>query len=366
MAAIHGPSDGEALYDLGYALYERRIFEGAAAVLARARAFFPGEEALVTEHVAALDEDGRNAEACEVLRSEGALLTESFICRYLLAFNLVMSGDLKGAGTAAADLAPRDADESFMARRIHEMLARGATAGPVSRLDGMDLRGWHFVTTGSLLLHLSPYGFDDGMRGRYAYTEDSEDRCRHGVERACLALAELERRPTRIMGASDRDSQIFSTATGLALGLPVEPIDERPGLVVVYDLANVPLEELKLLATRREGQLVFAQAACWTEPPGFVPDLVTYLYQVNHAPWEERSRLGEREARPASTEPAGVIAQRIHASTGKESDLAPGDSDAGLTSFCAAVAGAFGKGSNGERRVPLWGGGGPVKSSRFL
>jgi len=47
----------------------------------------------------------------------------------------------------------------------------------VTSLDRQDLRGWHYVLTGGILASLSPYGFDDGMTGRWAYLSDSVSRC---------------------------------------------------------------------------------------------------------------------------------------------------------------------------------------------
>jgi hypothetical protein len=43
----------------------------------------------------------------------------------------------------------------------------------VTSLDRQDLRGWHYVLTGGVLGSLSPYGFDVGMTGRWAYVSDS-------------------------------------------------------------------------------------------------------------------------------------------------------------------------------------------------
>jgi hypothetical protein len=57
------------------------------------------------------------------------------------------------------------------------MLARAGIAHAVTSLDRQDLRGWHYVLTGGILASLSPYGFDDGMTGRWAYLSDSVSRC---------------------------------------------------------------------------------------------------------------------------------------------------------------------------------------------
>ena len=69
------------LYSLGYALIELGLPDVAACALSRANALTPGEQPIVTELVAALERDGRNQEACEVLRAEPQLCEESFVCR---------------------------------------------------------------------------------------------------------------------------------------------------------------------------------------------------------------------------------------------------------------------------------------------
>ena len=58
------------------------------------------------------------------------------------------------------------------------MLARADIARAVTPLDHQDLRGWHYVLTGGILAGLSPYGFDAGMTGRWAYVNDSMDAAR--------------------------------------------------------------------------------------------------------------------------------------------------------------------------------------------
>jgi len=68
------------------------------------------------------------------------------------------------------------------------MLARAGIARAVTSLDRQDLRGWHYVLTGGVLGRLSPYGFDAGMTGRWAYVSDSVEDCAAALRRLRLIL----------------------------------------------------------------------------------------------------------------------------------------------------------------------------------
>src|SRR5262249_55251727 len=140
-------------------------------------------------------------------------------------------------------------------------------------------RGWHFVLTGGLLLHLSPYGFDV-MRGRYAFVQDSEATCLEGIRRLEAVLGALELGPPRVLVLEDRASAILGHAAAEVLRLPVAswPSDE-PGLIVAYDLAS--LGDLQSLREYRPGQILWGHASCWTEVQPVAADFVTFLHQQN-------------------------------------------------------------------------------------
>src|SRR4029078_12210492 len=106
------------------------------------------------------------------------------------------------------------------APRIEGYLARADAARGHAPLDATDLRGWHFVLTGGLLLHISPHGFDEGMRGRYAFVPDSPATCFEGIRRVALVLDALDHRPERVLAPADRASAILAPATAIALNLP--------------------------------------------------------------------------------------------------------------------------------------------------
>jgi hypothetical protein len=160
--AADAPDDVRALYALGYGLIEQDLNGIAATVLARANLLLPNQERLVTELACALERDLRFHEVCRFLRAAPELVEQSFQCRYLLAYNALMTGDLIEPRQMLRGLDPgNDPDRIFMADRIAGMLSRADAVRGVTPLNETGLRGWHFVLTGGLLLHLSPFGFED-------------------------------------------------------------------------------------------------------------------------------------------------------------------------------------------------------------
>lgn len=378
LAAAGAPDDVGALYQLGYQMIEQSLHDMAATVLARAHRLAPAEEGVLTEFVAALERAGRHGEACRVLRAAPGVLAASPVSRYLLGYNALMTGDLIEPRAVLRDMGePDDERVAYMVGQLRAMVRRADAVRGVTPLDDADLRGWHFVVTGGLLLHLSPYGFDEGMRGRYAYFQDSPALCLEGLRRLEAVLAAWGTRPDRVFLLDDRDSTILGLAAARVLGLPAEPWpatsgNDRPGLVVAYDLRKATDPAVQSLYDHRPGQLLWSHASSWTDESPFAADLTTYLYQYNVSPWEGGGLRRDPETQqtvrtPPAEGPAEELARAVAEATlepGALADLpqlvalaqaaraAPGD----------AAAGAFL--SSGHRRRQRTDS--PVKSNRFV
>lgn len=367
-AASVAIGDDAALYELGYQLIEAGLPGIAATVLRRCLALVPGSEPVVTELVAALERELRYRDARELLEAHPELRAESFLCRYLYAYDAAMSGELAVTREVAPTLVPRDDGERFMADRIAQMVARADRLAAVAPLDGADLRGWHHVLTGGILLHRSPHGFDDAMRGRYAWLQDSEARVRTGLERLREALAAWGTAVSCVYAVPGRDHEIVAEAAARLFGVPRVPWPvvgvPAPGLVVVYDLAQVPWRELERLVERREGQILYAHASPWTEDAGVAPDVTTLLHQNLVAPWGERLVLAPGgdapRTRPADERPVEVIGAAVAAAAGLGDDDVACDDLPGLAALIAAAGPPL-----VGRRERLWAGS-PVQSNRFL
>ena len=285
------PNDADALYDLAYELYEESAHSIAATFLSRANKIKPQDEKIVSELIVNLEFMMLNQDACDILSEMKELLETSEFCRYLLGFNRIMTGNIdetKKIITTIQD--SQDKDIQFMANSLKGMIERASILKNSRSLDNTDLRGWHMVLNGSILLHLSPYGIDEGMYGRYAYISDSYSLCHHGIERLSSVLEAAKIKIPCILSLPDRSSQILAMATSEILKKPFKIWDEvdinTKGLIVAYDLNEISSDELIIeIADHRPGQILWAHASCWTFPFPYAPDITTYLYQQNNSPW---------------------------------------------------------------------------------
>lgn len=366
--------DLQALYDLGYALIEQKMPGVAATVLSRALVLAPGEEGVVTELCAAFEAMGRNDEAVALLRSDPELLEDSALCRYLLGFNALVTADVDEARRMIESLArERDETMAFLRDSLSGMVGRlDALRGAGRALDERDLRGWHFVVTGALLLHVSPHGFEEGMRGRYAFVQDSPALVHENLLRLRAVLEELGVTPEAIAATPDRDGTVLAHAASRVLERKLVPLSEKSrALIVAYDLELCDLPTARLLSEHRKGQLLFTQAGRWTDPFPFTPDVVGFLHQQNH-PWWRRQLTVDASTKAwtlgeADTRAPEEIAEEIAAAQVPEEALADLDDLRALARIAKPLTGAAAAGAlraSGKRRRNY--GDSPVKSNRFL
>jgi len=364
-AAVRDPDSPDRLYDLGYALIDAGAPAIAAAVLWRCLALVGDSEEVVCELVSALESALAYPDAVAVLEDHAALRARSFLCRYLYAFNAAMAGRLDITRGALAELSPESAETTGLRDTIRGICERADRVAGICPLDARDLRGWHYVLTGGLLSHQSPYGFDDPMHGRYAWLADSLPRLATGLDRLAQLVAPLAL--PCIYAPPGRDHEIIAEAAALRLGIPLAPWPAigvpAPGLIVMYDLAQLPSGDVARLVQRRPDQIVFAHASPWTSDSPLAPDLTTLLYQSLVAPWAAHT-IVDPETRAISEaapdeRPAAEIAGELAAS--------PGLDDAELTAdeparWAALVTEVWPPAPGPRSR--LWAGG-PVPSSRF-
>ncbi|HEY3450410.1 MAG TPA: hypothetical protein VGK67_28910 [Myxococcales bacterium] len=321
-AAAGAPDDVDKLFAAAYELYEQSQYGSAAALLARADALDPGKPKIVNELVSNLEALMLSAEACKVLRASGVVDRDP-LSAYLLGFNSAMAGDLATTRSLLPGLRAgvKNPQLGFMVDSLEGILARADALQGASKLDDRDLRGWHFVLNGALLLHLSPHGLAEPMRGRYAYVSDSYGLIHEGLERAGAALKAAGIALASVTSPPGRSHEIVAAAAAQLLGVPRVAWEERaaktPCLVAAYDLdALGDLELMKVLRDHAPGQILWAHASCWTNPFPFAPDLTTFLYQTNAAPWAE-GRLqvdpDTKKLRPSAADEAPIedLAKRI-------------------------------------------------------
>ncbi|MGW0599339.1 hypothetical protein ACWD11_19600 [Streptomyces sp. NPDC002776] len=362
------PDRPQELYDFGYACVERGVAHLAIPALREALRLVPDSKAALRELVSAYEGEERHGEAVQVLAAHESTL-DAWPDRYLLVHNALMSGDLALARRQHALLTDPEDEQWLSAQaRQRRMLERAASVETGGALDRSDLRGWQYVLGGTVLGTLSPYGFDAGMTGRYAWLQDTCDQCLHGLLRLRTVLAAAGARPTSVSLLPDRGSRILGLAAAEVLGLPALPFaPERADTVVVaYDLNEVSPEIIDHLFERTPGQILHEHASCWTDPPAVTADSVTLLHQSATAPWDgvlQQAQDGGVERTAADARPESEIAADIVAAdpAPDEGDgESPADPDERLTRFVTAVRDTWLQGDRAH--LPS---SGPVPSSRF-
>jgi len=373
--------DPRALYDFGYACIERGVDGLAIRPLTQALELVPDAAPVLSELVAALEHEGRHAQALTVLEEHEPAMEWSN--RFQYVYNALMAGSLEKAHTGFTRLPePEDASWRPAREKVRHMLARADVAGGAASLDHQDLRGWHYVLTGGLLTSLSPYGFGAGMTGRWAYISDSAEGCAEALRRLRLILDASGADPQAVTLLPGRSNLVLGIAAAELLGVPTQRFDpDKPAahsLVVAYDLTETDPQAVTALRGRAPGQILFERATRWTDPPRITADVSGLLAQTVVPPWGARLRRledGTLGQDPEDDRPAEVVAAEIVRAEPDRDDgdgETPADPDEGLRRFVATVAQAGTGARDGDGR---WLGGGireyvhnagPVPSSRFL
>ncbi len=245
-AVIRDPDSPDQLYQLGYALIDAGAPEVAATVLWHCLALVGDGEEVVCELVSALESALAHQDAFDVLAQHEALRARSFLPRYLYAYNAAMTGRLDIARATLPTLAPTSPETEPLHATIAGIVGRADRVDGATPLDPLDLRGWHYVLSGSLVMHQSPYGFDEPMHGRFAWLADSIPRVAYGIDRLGALIAPLGL--PCVYAPAGRDHEILAEAIARRLGMARAPWPvigvPAPGLVCVYDLANLPAAHL--------------------------------------------------------------------------------------------------------------------------
>ena len=377
-AVAEDQADPRAYYDFGYACIERGVQYLAVRPLARALELAPDSAPVLGELVTALESDWQHARAVTVLEEHES--TMQWWNRFQYVYNALMAGDLEKAAEGFGRLPePEDTAWTPAREKVRHMLARADAVRAVTPLSREDLRGWHYVLTGGVLGGLSPYGFNQGMTGRWAYVNDSTASCAAALRRLGLILEAAGVAPESVSPLPDRSSQIVGAAVATMLGLPIADFDpSRPAahsLVVAYDLTDTDQDAVAALRPRAPAQILFERATRWTAPPRVTADVTGLLGQIVVPPWAAQLRSiedGSVSDGPADDRPAEAIADEIVHTTpaqDKGDGGTPPDPDEDLQRFVAAVTTPAARERDGG-----WLGGireyihdaGPVPSSRFL
>ena len=369
------PDNVNVLYDVAYTMFDQQLYAIAANLLLRANDLAPGQPGILSELSTNFEELMLNHTALDLLQNSSATEHDALCC-YLLGFHALMSGDVRQAQTVIPKLKQFEIDDNVAAyiQTLEAMVERAEALAGVCKLDNQDLTGWHMVINGGVLLHESPYGYNEGMSGRYCYIQDSYSLIKEGILRLRLVFDAAGIKIDRVVSAADRSSKIIAVAAASILDVPFEvwqPGDNRHGLLVAYDLTLVDDEMWEHASTHQPGQVLWAHANCWTQPIPFTPDIMTMQHQTNINPWEGGAPAFDPDTKENSVSEADNaseqdIAQRIVEASISDASVS---SDETLLAMLKAIKKVQGDAAAGifknQGRRSRQRKGSPVKSSYF-
>ena len=296
------PDDVDALYHAGFGLVENDLPGFAATLLGRAAAIAPAELRVLTERVTALELLGAYRDAATAAATRHPALADSFLARYLHAFEAGLAGDLAPARAARDWLEAHAADEAerFMAQRISGWTDRAdALCGAMESPPEGDLARWHALLFGGVVLAVAPEGAPGSAgAGRFGLREDRAEDVRRAVDAVGAVLAGLERAPERVYRLDERRSRILAAVAGASWGVPVAVWSAEaraPGVVVAWDLRKLPSEERDALRQSVPGEVLWDHACAWTVEARLTADLTSAVSQGTLPAWDPDEEVPEAE-----------------------------------------------------------------------
>lgn len=307
------PSNPDRGYELGYTLIEHGRADLAIGVLSRAHHQVSGNARIVAELITALEIKGRHEEIAVVLARESELVDSTHHFAYLKAFNSIVLGELN----EARQILPRllnttDETQIYMTKRIQGMLMRADVIEASQPLERSNLRGWHYVMTGGILLHIAPDNMAGRLRGGYGKTWDTDNRVLLGLSSLVAVCEVLDLTFPAILIPPDRNSQILGHALGALFQLPVEEWfgDSEAGIVTVYDVGELIPELRQPLKEHHPNQSLFVQSCSSLREHIVAPDLLTYFYEFNTSPWSSGISIENQYIEAVKGDPEDV-AERV-------------------------------------------------------
>lgn len=310
----------DALYQLGFELINAQYPDLGSAVLSYALRQSPQDLRILYELTASLEMQGLYEVALKYLKDSN---TDAFLARYLMAFNTLMTGDITESKKITATLRANSESSNQMLKRLHNIFARAEAVDGVTPLDKSDYRGWHFILTGGLLLHLPDP--TENNYGQYEYLEDSESLCKEGIYRLCSIFDVWKMHIPRILSFNNPESQRLGLAFSDTLGIPEKKVvtPKEAGLFVIYDYSNVIPEVIDTISKYKIGQQIYCHASQFTREYKVAPDFTNLMYSSIISPWDRHIIFPRRPELPTSapTESNEQLAKRIVESDIRKSNL---------------------------------------------
>ncbi len=314
--AAAAPDDPRAIFDAAYQLIERQAPHLAGGLLVRAWSANPSELKLLHELVAALELQGRYADARDRLRVPAEQADAAFLTRYLYAFNSIVVDDYDTARAILRTLAPGgDTSREFMVARLEDALRRADLVGSAA-----SSRARQFVFSGSLLLDAAP----DIVTAR----EEQWATYAEHLVRLREVLRAIDRAPSRAVSLRTSRKEMMARAAAAIFEIPFAEswYPDGEGLYPTEHLAAMQPDVAAAFAQHQPGQIYYAHFAPTERELPFAADAIgTRGTDGVIAPWDLWCRLDyTRPDRPAGapTETQAEMAALIAAAAPPPESLA--------------------------------------------
>ncbi len=289
--------DAEELFNLAYALINAEWPEFAANIFRILYESGTRVESVVTEYAVALERSGWNEKSMNILQENLHIVEKSLYFSYVLAFNAMNSG-YPIQTKKAFELMKKNYDSTqeyhtTFLERIRNFIARyDRLFGKLSIVND-DLRQWHYILNGSIVLYYSPYGWEQ-MHGRFGLIQESIGTLKIGLTRMAEAIQKLNLSVEHILYVDNYQSKILAKAFSELTKIPLKEISEKnaneKGLVVLYKRKNMSPELYEQLQQKHEGQYLWVHSWDWVNVHGYEADFITHLSQMTSDPWEPSFR----------------------------------------------------------------------------
>ncbi|GAX90688.1 tetratricopeptide repeat protein [Effusibacillus lacus] len=314
---VADPEDPNPCFQLGYQLVQEGLFGSALGPLSRCVRLAPDAAAANYEFAYALMKEFYNEEALHFFArayEQEQAMSITFYMAQLLLF-----------------LGHKEEAASFASKLEEQVRESGEGQAQLDYLRGMfqrassfpphNLRDWHFVQYGGLLLRLFEEdhpGEPNESNGRYTFVNFGYDQTAAvlGALQAVVQQTPVFQKYEFAAPAGETSAPLAHALSGM-FEIPVLSLEEglaanKRGIVITA--FSDELDPIAADVWDRKDILLFSFAFSWTRESNILPEAIGYLAQGARLPWQARYEAGEN-GEPvlveADNRSAGAIAQSI-------------------------------------------------------
>ena len=323
-ALQRAPQDAEALYNLGYHLVDQTRPDVAVALFERGLRSNPAplQADALRREMAYAQFANRDFESC--LRSLGAIETELELAEserldlHLLQAETALYLHRRDLSLRyleqAEEIIPGDGQRARM-DALHALIGRSRHWPQLSEAD---LRAWHFIQTGGVLLKTAGGYFEDGSRaGRYDMLDLRPDMVAFLLQRLIHLFERLNIDVETIIPTGPVAAPLAEAlARRMGRTFVEHLVDRADRTALIVSAGAGELEPLSAgFVHHRPGLHLFSLNLDWNRDNAVLPEVVGVLARRTFLPWETRYAMDpdthEMREIPGDERPASVIGAEL-------------------------------------------------------